>query len=24
LEDVEAVVERKWNFKIKDHRMTFH
>jgi len=24
LEDVEAVVERKWNFKIKDHRLTFH
>ena len=24
LEDVEAVVERDWNFKIKDHRLTFH
>ncbi|MCL6570486.1 MAG: transcriptional repressor [Bacillus sp. (in: Bacteria)] len=24
LEDVEAVVERRWNFKIKDHRLTFH
>ncbi|MFP5113476.1 ferric iron uptake transcriptional regulator [Bacillaceae bacterium C204] len=24
LEDVEAVVEHKWNFKIKDHRLTFH
>lgn len=24
LEDVEAIVERKWNFKIKDHRLTFH
>jgi len=24
LEDVEAIVENKWNFKIKDHRLTFH
>ncbi|MCL6616386.1 MAG: transcriptional repressor [Anoxybacillus ayderensis] len=24
LEDVEAIVERDWNFKIKDHRLTFH
>jgi Fur family ferric uptake transcriptional regulator len=24
LEDVEAVVERRWNFIIKDHRLTFH
>lgn len=24
LEDVEAIVEKKWNFKIKDHRLTFH
>ncbi|MFF2752636.1 Fur family transcriptional regulator [Psychrobacillus sp. NPDC058041] len=24
LEDVEAIVERKWNFIIKDHRLTFH
>ncbi|MCH6268389.1 MULTISPECIES: Fur family transcriptional regulator [Neobacillus] len=24
LEDVEAVVEKRWNFKIKDHRLTFH
>ncbi|MDI2588442.1 Fur family transcriptional regulator [Psychrobacillus sp. NEAU-3TGS] len=24
LEDVEAIVESKWNFKIKDHRLTFH
>lgn len=24
LEDVEHVVERDWNFKIKDHRLTFH
>lgn len=24
LEDVEAVVEAKWHFKIKDHRLTFH
>lgn len=24
LEDVEEVVERRWNFKIKDHRLTFH
>jgi Fur family transcriptional regulator, ferric uptake regulator len=24
LEDVEATVEAKWNFKIKDHRLTFH
>ncbi|WP_462412102.1 ferric iron uptake transcriptional regulator [Neobacillus sp. Marseille-QA0830] len=24
LEDVEAIVERRWNFKIKDHRLTFH
>jgi Fur family ferric uptake transcriptional regulator len=24
LEDVEAIVEQKWKFKIKDHRLTFH
>lgn len=24
LEDVEEIVERNWNFKIKDHRLTFH
>ncbi|MBO1514692.1 ferric iron uptake transcriptional regulator [Metabacillus bambusae] len=24
LEDVEEIVESKWNFKIKDHRLTFH
>ncbi|MFA9556060.1 Fur family transcriptional regulator [Evansella sp. AB-rgal1] len=24
LEDVEKVVERDWNFIIKDHRLTFH
>src|SRR5690606_13265061 len=24
LEDVEAIVELDWNFKIKDHRLTFH
>lgn len=24
LEDVEAVVEKRWNFIIKDHRLTFH
>ena len=24
LEDVEAVVQRRWNFKIKTHRLTFH
>jgi Fur family transcriptional regulator, ferric uptake regulator len=24
LEDVEEIVERQWNFKIKDHRLTFH
>src|SRR3954468_4581726 len=24
LEDVEAIVERRWRFKIKDHRLTFH
>ncbi|WP_062356135.1 Fur family transcriptional regulator [Bacillus kwashiorkori] len=24
LEDVEEIVERRWNFKIKDHRLTFH
>ncbi|GAA0346855.1 ferric iron uptake transcriptional regulator [Bacillus carboniphilus] len=24
LEDVEQIVERDWNFKIKDHRLTFH
>lgn len=24
LEDVEAIVEKKWNFIIKDHRLTFH
>ncbi|MFJ7826194.1 Fur family transcriptional regulator, ferric uptake regulator [Psychrobacillus sp. OK028] len=24
LEDVEAIVEKKWNFRIKDHRLTFH
>ncbi len=24
LEDVEDIVERDWNFKIKDHRLTFH
>ena len=24
LEDVEAIVEKKWNFSIKDHRLTFH
>ncbi|MCZ0754600.1 ferric iron uptake transcriptional regulator [Anoxybacillus sp. J5B_2022] len=24
LEEVEAVVERDWKFKIKDHRLTFH
>ena len=24
LEDVEAIVETKWNFIIKDHRLTFH
>lgn len=24
LENVEKIVERDWNFKIKDHRLTFH
>lgn len=24
LEDVEGIVEKKWNFRIKDHRLTFH
>lgn len=24
LEEVEATVEAKWHFKIKDHRLTFH
>ncbi|CAM3963722.1 ferric iron uptake transcriptional regulator [Lederbergia lenta] len=24
LGDVEKIVERDWNFKIKDHRLTFH
>ncbi len=24
LEDVEKVVERDWQFKVKDHRLTFH
>ncbi len=24
LEDVEAIVEERWNFLIKDHRLTFH
>ncbi|MFE4119279.1 Fur family transcriptional regulator [Priestia sp. YIM B13486] len=24
LEDVEEIVEKQWNFKIKDHRLTFH
>lgn len=24
LEEVEETVERRWNFKIKDHRLTFH
>jgi len=24
LEDVENVVEKRWNFQIKDHRLTFH
>ncbi|MBD7945140.1 MULTISPECIES: Fur family transcriptional regulator [Psychrobacillus] len=24
LEDVEEIVEKKWNFIIKDHRLTFH
>jgi Fur family ferric uptake transcriptional regulator len=24
LEDVEQIVERDFNFKIKDHRLTFH
>ena len=24
LDDVEENVERDWNFKIKDHRLTFH
>jgi Fur family transcriptional regulator, ferric uptake regulator len=24
LDDVEELVERDWNFKIKDHRLTFH
>ncbi|MGL4820892.1 MAG: Fur family transcriptional regulator [Bacilli bacterium] len=24
LEDVEAIVESRWNFQIKDHRLTFH
>jgi Fur family ferric uptake transcriptional regulator len=24
LDDVEAIVESRWNFKIKDHRLTFH
>lgn len=24
LEDVEEIVENKWKFKIKDHRLTFH
>lgn len=24
LGDVEQIVERDWNFKIKDHRLTFH
>ena len=24
LDDVEEMVEREWNFKIKDHRLTFH
>ncbi len=24
LEDVEKIVEKEWNFKIKDHRLIFH
>ena len=24
LEDVESIVEERWNFIIKDHRLTFH
>ncbi|MCU9613770.1 transcriptional repressor [Caldibacillus lycopersici] len=24
LEDVEAIVEERWNFLVKDHRLTFH
>lgn len=24
LEDVEQIVESRWNFQIKDHRLTFH
>lgn len=24
LEEVEAIVEKRWKFKIKDHRLTFH
>ncbi|MGL4521128.1 MAG: Fur family transcriptional regulator [Bacilli bacterium] len=24
LEDVEEIVEKRWNFQIKDHRLTFH
>ncbi|OKL38038.1 Fur family transcriptional regulator [Domibacillus mangrovi] len=24
LDDVEEIVESRWNFKIKDHRLTFH
>ncbi|CAK8581016.1 Fur family transcriptional regulator [Priestia megaterium] len=24
LEDVEEIVEKQWDFKIKDHRLTFH
>lgn len=24
LEDVEIIVEKRWNFQIKDHRLTFH
>lgn len=24
LEDVEEIVEKDWNFKVKDHRLTFH
>ncbi|MBU5341370.1 MULTISPECIES: ferric iron uptake transcriptional regulator [Bacillaceae] len=24
LDDVEAIVEEKWNFIVKDHRLTFH
>ncbi|PXW91696.1 transcriptional regulator [Streptohalobacillus salinus] len=24
LEDVEKIVERDWQFKVKDHRLTFH